>query len=155
MWFHGTLAQKLPRPGCSPVTWEPSSGASAALAWDSQESLIGLGRFLRKLGIPVPSSRKPQSQQGPRPVVPNRKQEKQTSTGFLPATLPPPVGGTCTQESFMAVMRLSLTLSVPLWAQGRWFHGPCVRAVPPRQLGAGCQVFGGIPHAQQLWIKMF
>lgn len=38
---------------------------------------------------------------------------------------------------------------------GRWFHGPCVRAVSPRQLGAGCQVFGGIPHAQQLWIKMF
>lgn len=88
-------------------------------------------------------------------MVPNRKQEKQTSKGCPPATLLPPVGGTCTPEPFLAAMRLSLTLSMPLWAQGRCFHGPCVRAVPPGQLGAGCQVFGGIPHAQQLWIKMF
>lgn len=36
-----------------------------------------------------------------------------------------------------------------------WIHGPHVWAIAPGELGADSPAFGGIPRAQQLWIKMF
>ena len=43
----------------------------------------------------------------------------------------------------------------PIWAHSHWVHGLCIWAISPRELGAGSPAFGVIPHAQQLWIKMF
>lgn len=71
--------------------------------------------------------------------------------GFLSPTLPPQTGSTHTQESSLGAMRSE---HAPR-AQERLFYGPCICIIFPRELGAGSQVFGGIPHAQQLWMKIF